>query len=52
MSRPVILDRREAEALLDLMDVWEKNPEHEETLTHLNRRREDYLKHLSKRSEL
>ena len=51
MSRPVILDRREAEALLDIFDL---NPDGVKLLEldNLKTRCEDYLKHLSKRSEL
>ena len=46
MSRPVILDRRESEAVLDLMDVWEPSPEHKSALSFLRRRIEDYLQAL------
>ena len=46
MSRPVTLDRRESEAILDLMDVWEPSPEHESVLSFLRRRIEDYLQAL------
>jgi len=51
VTRPVILDRAEAEALLEHLDVWELPPEYKEVLGHLKYRLTDYLESLNRRNK-